>query len=98
LRRFGVLIAGALAAAVCARLGVWQVSRLHQRQAVRAMVEARGHRPEFEATGFAAFRMVTLGAADSMAYRRPWRVVSSTSRARWWWWRVRWTTSPPCIW
>jgi len=69
LRAYGVLIVGALAAAVCLRLGAWQVSRLHQRQAFRATVEARQRQPEFEVTGFAAFRATTLGTVDSMAYR-----------------------------
>ncbi|MBI2536758.1 MAG: SURF1 family protein, partial [Gemmatimonadetes bacterium] len=51
-----MLIVGALAAAVCVRLGFWQVTRLHQRQALRATVETRLQQPPFEVTGFAAFR------------------------------------------
>ena len=69
MRRYGVLIVGALAAAVCVRLGVWQVSRLHQRQAFRAMVEARQRQPELEVTALTAFRAVTFGIEDSLAYR-----------------------------
>ncbi|HLB36162.1 MAG TPA: SURF1 family protein [Gemmatimonadales bacterium] len=69
MRAYGVLIGGVLAAAVCVRLGFWQVSRLHQRQAVRAMVEARQRQPELEVTALTAFRAVTLGIEDSLAYR-----------------------------
>jgi surfeit locus 1 family protein len=69
LRAYGVLIGGVLAAAVCVRLGFWQVSRLHQRQAVRAMVEARQRQPEFELTGRTAFQAWTLEGEDAMAYR-----------------------------
>lgn len=63
MRPYRVLIAGALAAAVCLRLGFWQVSRLHQRQAFRATVEGR-----------ARMVPVELGAGpteevDSLAYR-----------------------------
>lgn len=69
MRPFRVLIAGAVAAAVCVRLGFWQVSRLHQRQAVRATVEQRLRQPPFEVSGFSAFVAATLGTADSVAYR-----------------------------
>jgi surfeit locus 1 family protein len=62
MRRYGIFIIGAAAAAVCIRLGFWQMSRLQQRRAWRAMVEQRE-------------RMVPLnlgavtGAEDSLAYR-----------------------------
>lgn len=69
MRRYGVLILGALVAAVCVRLGFWQLDRLRQRQAFRAMVEARQRQPAFEVTGFAAFRATTLGRVDALAYR-----------------------------
>lgn len=69
MRPYRVLIVGALAAAVCVRLGLWQVSRLHQRQGFRAMVEARRQLPPLEVTGFAGFRATTLGTVDSAAYR-----------------------------
>jgi len=69
LRPYRVLIVGALAAAVCVRLGFWQVSRLHQRQAFRATVETRLRKPPFEVTAFSAFAATTLGTADSAAYR-----------------------------
>lgn len=69
LRPYRVLIVGALAAAVCVRLGFWQLSRMHQRQALRAMVQGRQRQPVFEVTGFAAFRATTLGVVDSAAYR-----------------------------
>lgn len=69
LRAYRVLILGALAAAVCVRLGFWQVSRLHQRQALRATVEARQRQAPFEVSASAAFRAATLGAVDSASYR-----------------------------
>ena len=70
LRRYSVLIVGGLAAAVCVRLGFWQLNRLGQRQALRAMVEARQGQSPFQVSGFAAFRATTLGTVDSAAYRR----------------------------
>lgn len=69
MRAYRVLIVGALAALVCVRLGFWQVSRLHQRQAFRATVEARQRQPALEVTGFAAFRAPTPGTVDTAAYR-----------------------------
>ncbi len=69
MRAYRVLILGALAAAVCVRLGFWQLSRLHQRQALRAMVEARKRQPALEVTGLAAFTATTWGTIDSAAYR-----------------------------
>lgn len=69
-RAYRVLLIGALAAAVCVRLGFWQLSRLRQRQALRALVEARQRQPAFEVTGVAAFRATTFGVVDSLAYRR----------------------------
>lgn len=69
MRSFRVLIAGAVVAAICVRLGFWQVSRLHQRQAVRATVEDRQRRPPLEVSGFTPFVAATLGTADSFAYR-----------------------------
>ncbi len=69
MRPHRVLIAGLLAAAVCVRLGIWQVSRLHQRQAFRATVEARLRRPPFELSATSALAAVTFGMADSLAYR-----------------------------
>ncbi len=69
MRPYRVLIVGALAAIVCVRLGFWQVSRLHQRQAFRAMVEARMGQPPFELSAAAALAAVTFGTADSLTYR-----------------------------
>jgi surfeit locus 1 family protein len=67
-RRYGVLIIGVVVAAVCVRLGFWQVSRLRQRLAFRARVEARMRRPTFELTARSALPVVTFGTADSLAY------------------------------
>jgi surfeit locus 1 family protein len=67
-RRYIVLIVGVVVAAVCVRLGFWQLSRLRQRQAFRARVEARMKRPTFELTARSALPVVTFGAPDSLAY------------------------------
>lgn len=68
MRRYGVLIIGVVVAAVCVRLGFWQLSRLRQRQAFRARVEARLRRPTFELTARSALPVVTFGTPDSLAY------------------------------
>lgn len=43
--RFVPLVVGMLVAAVCGRLGVWQLDRLEQRQSRNAILEARMARP-----------------------------------------------------
>jgi len=55
-----VLALGAVA--VCVRLGVWQLARLHQRRAANAFVRAARERPPVELSGRAA--------ADSLWNRR----------------------------
>jgi len=55
-----VLALGAVA--VCVRLGVWQLARLHQRRAANALVRAARERPPVELSGRAA--------ADSLWNRR----------------------------
>lgn len=46
-RRTALFILAALVvAAVCVRLGFWQLSRLHQRRAINAVVASRLHMPE----------------------------------------------------
>lgn len=69
MRRYVVLVVGAAAAAVCLRLGFWQLSRLRQRQAFRAKVEARMQQPPFELSARSALPVVTFGTPDSLAYR-----------------------------
>jgi surfeit locus 1 family protein len=68
MRRYASLIIGAVVALVCIRLGVWQVSRLRQRLAFRARVEARMRRPAFELTARSALPVVTFSSPDSLAY------------------------------
>ncbi len=62
MRRYGIFILGAAVAAVCVRLGFWQVSRLHQRRALRAQLERRERMPPLD---LAALK----DGADSLAYR-----------------------------
>ena len=66
MRAYRVLIVGTLAAAVCVRLGFWQVSRLHQRQAFRATAEARLRMPP---VGLGAGTVVGRKGSDTLAYR-----------------------------
>lgn len=62
MRRYGIFILGAVAAAVCMRLGFWQLSRLGERRAWRALVERRER--------MAPLDLATLtGPADSLTYR-----------------------------
>jgi surfeit locus 1 family protein len=56
------LTAAVLIAAGCVRLGLWQVSRLHERRALNAGIEARGHVPVLVVTG--------AESLDSVEWRR----------------------------
>jgi surfeit locus 1 family protein len=40
-KRYGILVVGVLTAAVCVRLGLWQVDRLGQRKARNALIQER---------------------------------------------------------
>jgi surfeit locus 1 family protein len=62
MRRYGILILGAAVAVICVRLGVWQLSRLGQRRALRALVDRRERMSPLD---LAAVR----GATDSLSYR-----------------------------
>ena len=44
-RQVGVVVVALIVAAVCVRLGIWQLDRLHGRHDVNAMLEARGAEP-----------------------------------------------------
>jgi surfeit locus 1 family protein len=46
------LVVALLVAAVCVRLGIWQLDRLHQRRARNALVAAARARPELEIRGW----------------------------------------------
>jgi surfeit locus 1 family protein len=61
-RRYGLFIVGAAAAALFIRLGVWQLSRLAQRRALRARIEQQ---ERMDPLHLAAL----TGAADSLSYR-----------------------------
>jgi len=63
--RWAPLVVGFGAAAVCARLGVWQVHRLGERRALNARLEARLAEPALSLRSG-----VTAQPADSLAYRR----------------------------
>lgn len=45
------LIVAILIAGTCVRLGIWQISRLHERRALNAGIEARGRLPVLAVTG-----------------------------------------------
>ena len=44
-RQIGVVVVAVIVAAVCVRLGFWQMSRLHGREQINAMLAARGAEP-----------------------------------------------------
>jgi surfeit locus 1 family protein len=54
------LVAALLVAAVCVRLGIWQLDRLHQRRARNALVAAARARPEMEIRGWLPFPIDSL--------------------------------------
>ncbi|HKB55647.1 MAG TPA: SURF1 family protein [Ramlibacter sp.] len=62
MRRYGIFIIGAAAAALFISLGSWQLRRLHQRRALRARVEQR---ERMDALDLAALSEV----GDSLSYR-----------------------------
>ena len=47
-RQIGVVLVGLVVAIVCIRLGFWQLSRLHGREQINAMLEARGTEPPID--------------------------------------------------
>jgi len=57
----GLVIAWLIAIA-CVRLGIWQISRLHERRALNAAIEARGRLPVLTGTG--------MEPLDSVEWRR----------------------------
>jgi surfeit locus 1 family protein len=60
-------VLGIAAALVCARLGIWQLHRLHERRAVNALLEARMSAPPLDLTDPAA---LADRSPDSLRYRR----------------------------
>lgn len=66
MRRVAALVIGVGAAAVCARLGIWQLDRLGTRRTWNAVVEARLAAPALPLTSGVATRV----AVDSLQYRR----------------------------
>jgi surfeit locus 1 family protein len=65
MRRVAALLIGLGAAAICARLGVWQLHRLAERRALNAEVESRLAAPPLTLTSG-----VANGSVDSLTYRR----------------------------
>jgi surfeit locus 1 family protein len=59
------VVVGLAVAAVCVRLGVWQLHRLGERRALNARIEARLAEPPLQLT-----TGVTAMSADSLSYRR----------------------------
>jgi len=65
--RFAVLVLGVLAAAVCTRLGFWQLDRLGQRRALNVRIAARLAEPPVDLTALAT----SAGpAGEDLDYRR----------------------------
>lgn len=62
MRRYGILILGAVVAVTCVRLGVWQLSRLGQRRALRALVDRRERMSPLDLAA-------VTGPTDSLIYR-----------------------------
>lgn len=63
--RYAVLVAGAIAALVCGRLGVWQLDRLGARRAANAHIAARLAQPPLGAEAL----LLTGSAAEDLDYR-----------------------------
>jgi surfeit locus 1 family protein len=61
-RRYAILLIGAVVALVCVRLGLWQISRLSQRRALQSLVVSRESMSPLEVMGRA-------GVPDSLGYR-----------------------------
>ena len=66
-RVLGLLLALAVAA-VCVRLGIWQLSRLHEKQALNARLRAALAAPPGNLR--AADRLLASGGPDSLAFHR----------------------------
>ncbi len=62
MRRYGILVAGLCCAAICARLGLWQLDRLSQRRAYNSLLETRLRLPPVDLKSESRF--------DSLNYRR----------------------------
>ena len=73
---WGFIALAAVFAVVCARLGIWQLDRLHQRRALNAAVTARRALPPLEVTGAAisvdSVRDRPVGAHGVYDYARQW--------------------------
>ena len=72
LRSRSVLVAGfVLVAAVCARLGIWQVHRLQERRAANALAQAARAAPAVQVDSFGLdSSLITAMATASFASRR----------------------------
>ncbi|MGD8727483.1 MAG: SURF1 family protein [Gemmatimonadales bacterium] len=68
MRRYTILVIGVVVAAVCVRLGMWQLDRLDQRRARNAIIEARLAREPLRMDSLAP--PTVPGGWDSLRYRR----------------------------
>ncbi len=68
MKRYASIVVGVLVAAVCVRLGVWQLDRLAQRQAANATLRAQLEAPVLAVDTTTAWR--DPAAADVLRYRR----------------------------
>ncbi len=66
--RYASIVVGVLVAAVCARLGVWQLDRLAQRRAANAVLEDRLESPVLSLN--AATIWAESSATETLRYRR----------------------------
>lgn len=71
------LVVAVFIAAGCIRLGFWQVSRLHERRALNARIEARGRWPALPVTGAESldsveWRRVRAAGVYDFAHERVW--------------------------
>ncbi len=68
MKRYGILVVGVLTAAVCMRLGVWQLDRLDQRKDRNAIIQERQEQQPVDLVGDRG--ILSFSGADSLHYRR----------------------------
>ena len=68
MKRYGILVVGVLTAAVCVRLGLWQLDRLDQRKARNALIQERQEQAPVDL--LETERFSALFGSDSLHYRR----------------------------
>ena len=68
MKRYAILVVAFLAAAVCVRLGCWQLDRLDQRKARNAIIQERQAQEPIDLAG--DLGTVAFSGSDSLHYRR----------------------------